>query len=269
MSQQRSRLAKYVNQRQWYRATFNVIKHDKQNQPQVLLTDIYPVYANGRKIPLRSKINLTNTKGQQIAADHVWTSLNSAFLKAPCELLMGDLLQFSAVVNTYPIKRDNVQKKRELYWQQGTKAKEQVYQDYLRQRQMLYQNAQVAKQKAYQAHVKHLLTFTEMQLAQNDIDKQTKTLQQKAYRSCQNKMKRRIRHAQKEIATLPLVDYDLTKIEHVTVIKFNTHYSLALRCHYDCSRLHDLRYTKFLAAHSMAAKQDNLAIWTHKEGVNL
>lgn len=267
MSKQRLRLAKYLNKRQLYRATFSEIKHDKTDQPQVLLTDIYPVYQNGHKIPLRTKDNLTNAKGQQIAADHVWTNLNIAFLKAPRELLCGDLIQFSAIVNTYPIKRDNVQNQRQKYWQEGKNAKEQVYQNFLQQKQLLFQKAQTAKEKAYQAHLKHLLTFTEMQAAQKTIDQQTKALERKAYRSCQGKMKRRINKAQKEIAALPLLDYGLTKVRNVQVIKFNTHYSPAFRCRYDSTRLQDVRYTKFLAAHSIAAKEDRLADWLEKDDV--
>lgn len=262
MSKQRTRLAKYLGKKQAYRATFNEIRHNEQNQPEVLLTDIYPVYADGKKIPLRSHDSLTDKHGQQIASDHLWTELNSAFLAVPFELLHGDQIQFTAIVTSYNIVRQDVLEKRNKLWEKGIAAKQNVYKHYQEQVNALYKTANLAKDKAFESYKKHLLSFKEMKKAQENADKIRKTACRKAKRSCQHKMDRRLKKAQRDIAKVEMIDYTLSKVQDVQIVKANQHFNLNVRCKYDSSRLNDLNYTKFLSAHSMFASQDKLNAWS-------
>lgn len=258
MSNQRVRLAKYENKRQFYHAVFGEIRHDKNNQPEVLLKDIYPIYPNGKKVPLRSKPELKDDKGEQIAADHAWVKLNIGFLNLPYELLNGDQIVFSAVVKTYPIVRQNVLKSRDMAWNSGQQKAEQVYEDYQHFKntvaENLYQEMKKSQEKAYAAYKKHILTFDEMQKAQKDAYRLFKNTKHKAYNSMQAKQKRRIKHAQKDIAQINLVDYELTDLQNIKIVDHITKFDI-FRKQYDKTRLNDLSYTKFLAAHSMAASK--------------
>lgn len=262
MSKQRTRLAKYLGKRQAYRATFNEIRHDEQNQPEVLLTDVYPVYADGKKVPLRSRDSLTNKLGQQIACDHLWTALNSAFLAVPFELLNGDQIQFSAVVTSYNIVRQDVIDKRNKLWQKGLAAKNKIYENYQKQVNALYKTANLAKEKAFDNYKKHLLTFKEMKQVQKEADKNRKTACRKAKQSCRHKMDRRVKKAQREIAKVEMIDYTLSDVQDVQIVKANRHFNLDVRCKYDSNRLNDLNYTRYLSAHSMYASQDRLDTWS-------
>lgn len=261
MSKQRLRLAKYLNKRQIYRATFSEIRHDDHDQPQVLLKNVYPVYANGRKIPLRSRYVLTDEKGQQIAASHLWTNLNVNFLKVTHELLYGDQIQFSAVVTTYPIVRENVVKTRKQLWQQNKQDQKRMYKQYQLQLSEMYDTANEAKSKAYHAYRKHLLTFDEMKDAQNIATKELQRNRTRALNSFKRKAKNHTKRTQKQISNVSLVDYTLSEVQDVTLTKANKHFKPNMRCKYDETRLNDVRYTKFLAAHSMYARQGRLREW--------
>ena len=171
MAIQRTRLAKYLNQKQRFRATFSEIRHDKENKPEILLLDLYPIYQDGRKIPLRSKPIIVNSRGEQIASDHVWTGLTASFLKMPKEVLYGDVIDFTACVTAYAINRDDVLQKRDLMWQEGKKASEEIFNEYRNYKHSVleaeYQAMQKASQKAYEAYKQHLLTFQEMKRRKN------------------------------------------------------------------------------------------------------
>lgn len=265
MSKQRLRLAKYLGKRQFYRATFSEIRHDDHDQPQVLLMDVYPVYANGRKIPLRSRYTLTDKHGQQIAATHLWTRLNTNFLQVPIELLYGDIIQFSAIVETYPIVRDNVVQSRKQLWQQHNIMQQKIYQNYQDQAAALGKVCLLAKKKAYKSYKEHLLTFTEMKTAQEKAGLEFDKAKKKAYQVCQRKANRYTKKVQRQIANIKMLDYTLTDVDDVVIVKTNRHFNTDLRCQYNKTRLNDIRYTKFLAAHSMFARQGRLSEWSKGE----
>lgn len=265
MSEQRLRLAKYLNKRQLYHATFSEIRHDNNEQPQVLLTDIYPVYPNGHKVPLRSKYTLTDDNGHQIAASHLWTKLNAGFLESSCELLYGDQIEFSATVETYPIVRENVVQTRKQLWKQNNLDRQKIYKQYQEQTSALYKIAANAKQKAYKSYCKHLLSFDEMKQAQNKAAKDFQRDRTKAFKACQRKMNNHTKRVQKQIQNIPMLDYTLTDVQDVKIIKLNRHFKSSVRYQYDIDRLSDTRYTKFLAAHSMFARQDKLSEWSSKD----
>lgn len=268
MSNQRKRLAKYKNKIQRYRGIFGEIRHDKQNRPEVLIKDIYPIYKNGKKVPLRSKDGPTDSKGQQIATDHAWIPMTQSLLEVGRELFNGDIIEFDAVVKSYKIVRDDILKQRENLWQSGLTQLNVVYRKYQRQKQreltkarLVYNNS---SQRAYWAYKKHLLTFNEMKTEQKRLKQVYHNLHEKLYTSMKAKQKRRIDTAQHKIAQTDLIDYSLEYLSQVTAVKRNKRFD-PYRTMYDSNRLHDLKYTKFLAAHSMAASSGTLNTWQSEE----
>lgn len=261
MSVQRTRLAKYLNQAQRFRGTFSEIRHDKQNKPQILLLNVYPIYSDGRKVPLRSQPELTDKYGHQIACDHVWVSLSQDFLKLPKEALYGDILNFTAKVIAYPIVRDNVLAERNQYWEKGQDAYEEVYHEYQRQRDTIlearYLATQEAIEKAYTAYKEHLLTFQEMKKAQNSLKRDFHKASQKLYQSMKAKQKRRIKTAQRKIQEIKTIDYGLTQITQVSFYKPKQSNNI-YREDYNPERYNDLKYTKYLAYHSMSVKEESV-----------
>lgn len=264
MSNQRKRLAKYENKTQRYRGIFGEIRHDKQNRPEILIKDIYPIYENGKKVPLRSKDGPTNSKGQQIATDHAWIPMTKSLLEVGRELFNGDIIEFNAVVKPYKIARDDILKQREDLWQNGLAQANLVYQKYQRQKQRELTKARLVynnlSQRAYWAYKKHLLTFNEMKAEQKRLKQVYHNLRKKLYTSMRVKQKRRINTAQHKIAQADLIDYSLEYLSRVTAVKRNKRFD-PYRTMYDPNRLHDLKYTKFLAAHSMAASNGTLNTW--------
>lgn len=250
MSNQRKRLAKYKNKIQRYRGIFGEIRHDKQNRPEVLIKDIYPIYKNGKKVPLRSKDGPTDSKGQQIATDHAWIPMTQSLLEVGRELFNGDIIEFNAVVKSYKIVRDDILKQREDLWQSGLTQSNVVYQKYQRQKQreltkarLVYNNS---SQRAYWAYKKHLLTFNEMKTEQKRLKQVYHNLHEKLYTSMKAKQKRRIDTAQHKIAQTDLIDYSLEYLSQVTAVKRNKRFD-PYRTMYDSNRLHDLKYTKFFS----------------------
>lgn len=258
---QRIRLAKYLNKRQRFRATFSEIRHDKENYPEILLLDIFPVYKNGHKVPLRTKPVLIGKNGEQIVADHVWTKLTPSFLQLPTEVLYGDIIDFDALVTSYPINRNDVLNKRDDIWAEGKKESDQVYQEYQQYKSSIleahYLAMQDAIQKAYDAYKNHLLTFQEMKREQKLLKRDYHKLATKAFNSMKAKQNRRIAKAQRKIDDLDLVDYGLSDITNINWYRKNKQVNQE-RIYYDCNRLNDLAYTKFLAAHSMTIKDQLL-----------
>lgn len=264
MANQRIRLAKYVGKTQRYRATFGEIRHDKNNHAEILLLDVYPVTSSGKKVPLRDKYKITGKGGKQVAADHVWVKLTQSFLKVPREVLRGDTIEFNAIAEPYKIKRDNVIKQRDKLWESGKRAADEVYQEYSnktkKQLEILWHQVDDAMSKAYWAYKHKLLTYNEMHKEQTRLKREFQQKRKQAYRSMQDKQKRRIKRAQKQIAETDLVDYELQRMSHVQVVKYLSKYN-KYRVQYDPNRAHELRYTKFLAAHSMAASNHTLKNW--------
>lgn len=264
MSLQRTRLAKYENKKQYYHATFGEIRHDKDNIAHVLLKDIYPVYENGKKIPLRSKPPLLNKKGQQIAADHVWVELVPSFFDVNQELLYGDEITFSAVVQSYNISRSDVKDNRHAIWKNGQDESQKVYDEYRKfcktELERKFIEMQNKSNNVFYAYKKHLLTYPEMQKEQSRLMKEFKKEKNKAYRSMQAKQKRRLDNASKKINDVKLIDYSFSNIQNVKCLKRITKFN-KYRTYYDKTRINDLSYTKFLSAHSMAARKDDLENW--------
>lgn len=260
---QRIGLKKYLDTDQYFKATFGEIRHDKKNQPEVLLLNVYPVYETGKKVPLRGQNVLKTNKGLAIVADHLWTPLTPEFLKQK-ELLYQDEIMFKAHVIAYPISRKNVREKRDDIWINGKKESQKVYRDYEHLKnndlEMLWHLTQDATQKVFEAHKNHLITFTEMKQEQKQLMRNYKKKRRQAFASMKQKQKRRIKKAKQQIIQEELVDYTLDDVHNLNVIKYNKKLN-KYRVKYDPNRINDLSYTKFLAAHSQYAAQNKLKEW--------
>lgn len=259
MANSRQRLAKYLNKTQYYKAVFGYLGHNKNNKPTAILFDVFPVTAQGCKIALRSKPKLVNKHGQQIACQHLWTSFTSAFCQNK-ELLYGDIIMFKAIAVSYPITRQDTINKREAIWQNGIKKADQVYQNYqnqLPELDTLYHSMRQAQEKAYQSYKANLLTFDEMRAEQKRLLRVFKQTKRKLYRSMQAKQKRRLLRAQDKISQTDLIDYTLDHISNLQVIKQQAKYN-SVRIDYNLARLDDLKYTKYLSARSIFAKENKL-----------
>ena len=266
MSYQRTRLAKYLNTRQYFKATFSQIRHDKDKHPEILFTNIYPVYADGKKVPIRDKKEdgPVDKKGRPIAADHAWVKLGVNFLRLPTEAMPGDVIMFKARVDEYPINRENVLDARQDLWLKGKQEAQRVYLKYKNQTKKemdaLWQVTQDKSQAVYEKYKQHLLTYDEMRAEQKALLSDFKKARRQAYYSMQNKQKRRINKAQKKIKETKLVDYELTNLREIKFVKLNHKFD-KYRVSYNPDRIREYKYTKFLAAHSMAAANHTIKNW--------
>lgn len=130
-SKQRFRLGKYYGKpAQRYHATFGYIAHKTSNgvkRPMILLTDLYLVDENGKKIRLANSNDFIDKKGRHIVADHAWVKFTKPWYSLPCELVKGDEVEFSAKVEQYKIVRADVLKERDQIWDKAKKKADAIY----------------------------------------------------------------------------------------------------------------------------------------------
>lgn len=132
---QRFRLAEYFGKSaQYYHATFDHITHkiNRQSQkiPVILLTDVYLVDSQDKKIRLTNKDDFLDSKGRHIIADHLWVKLTKPWLELPQELLQGDEVYFRANVEQYNIVRTDTIAKRNQIWDAMVKKNKQIEQSW-------------------------------------------------------------------------------------------------------------------------------------------
>lgn len=131
MSKQRFRLAEYFGKpAQFYHATFDHITHkiNRQHQkiPVILLTNVYLVDSQDKKIRLANKNDFIDAKGKHIIADHLWVKLTKPWLELPQELLQGDEIYFQANVEQYKITRADTIMKRNQIWDAMIKKNKRI-----------------------------------------------------------------------------------------------------------------------------------------------
>ena len=66
--------------------------------PVALLTDVYLVDENDKKVRLSKKNDFVDRKGRHIIADHIWVKFTKPWFEVPNELIKGDEIFFSAEV---------------------------------------------------------------------------------------------------------------------------------------------------------------------------
>ena len=229
-SKQRFRLGEYYGKpAQRYHATFNYIVHKTSNGrkvPMILLTDLYLVDQNGKKIRLANDNDFIDKKGRHIVADHTWVKFTKPWYNLPCELVKGDEIEFDAKVEQYKIVRMDFLKQRDQIWQDAKKKADVIY-----KRWSKYTDTH--RRKNFQ------LSLDKMKAKQKDI----------------------LDQAKKDQAKLQLVDYGLNYIKHIKLVKKVTPKKGFERDTYNYQQYRNLgyNYTKYLAAHSMnyAGRQKN------------
>lgn len=223
-TKQRFRLAEmYDEGSRYYHATFDHITHKTNSQkkklPVILLTDIYLVDENDRKIKMAKANDFRDKKGRHIIADHLWVKMTKPWFELPYELLSGDQLYFQANVEKYHIFRDDLQKKRDQIYRDAKAKNEQIYKRWSKY-------TETHKRKNFQLSLKKL----------------------------QEKERKNIQEATKKQKAIELVDYSLNKIKNIKVTnQFNPNFDYAREVYdYNQYKRQGYKYSAWLAARSMS-----------------
>ena len=227
MNRQRFRLADYYqNGSQYYHATFDRLTHKTNAQhkkiPVALLTDVYLVDENDKKVRLSNKKDFIDKKGRHILADHIWVKFTKPWFEVSTELIKGDEVFFSAEVEQYKINRQDILKERDKIWKDAKKKSEQIY-----QRWSKYTDTH--KRKNFQ------LSLKKMKQKQHDL----------------------LEQAKKDQTELELVDYGLNKIKNISVskmVKPRQHFQRD-EYHYSQYKKQGYKYSAWLAARSIKYAQ--------------
>ena len=221
-SKQRFRLGEYYGKPAMrYHATFNYIAHKTsygKKVPMILLTDLYLVDQNGKKIRLANSNDFIDKKGRHIVADHAWVKFTKPWYDLPCELIKGDEVEFDAKVEQYKIVRKSVLDQRDHIWNEAKKKADAIYKRW---------------------------------------SKYTDTHRRKNFQLSLDKMKAKqkaiLDKAKKDQEKLQLVDYGLNYIKNIKLVKKTTPKDKFERDKYNYKqyRLYHYSYTSWLAARSM------------------
>lgn len=206
---------------QHYHATFDHLTHKRDAHgnkvPVALLTDLYLVDSNDNRLENVRQDTYISADGQSIIADHVWVEFNKTWFNTPHELLQGDQVFFKADVEQYKISRADVVSKRQAIWKDAQAMNDQVY-------------------SAWQGS-KHNLHGTQYQSAYE---------QMRAHIQSNNEM------ARIKQQSIPLVDYSLTNVQNLKVIKYLNKSVLRTKYSYYQYSKQGYKYSAWLAARSMA-----------------
>lgn len=230
ITKQRFRLKEYQNlPPQYYHATFKYIAHkvnsNKGKIPMILLTDIYLVDKNDRKIRLAKQNDFIDRQGRHIIADHLWVKMTKPWFNLPYSLIYGDEVLFKASIEEYRINRDDLLIKRDKIWQQALKENDKIYQRW---------------------------------------SKYTDTHRRKNFQLSLNKMKAKqaanLKQVQNKQALIKLVDYSLNKISNIKIVKYNSAIKLEKRSSYNYEQYkkQGYKYSAWLAAVSIHFAEENL-----------
>lgn len=216
MSNQRIFLGDYFLQSPlYYHAVFDHISHHKRI-PTVLLKDLYIVDEKDHPVALRRKDLLHDKHHHTLVADHVWIDLDDNWFKLPNEVLYGDEVTFKATVEQYPITRDNVIRQRNEIWENVKIENNNLKQIWKENKSQYHGQIRNAKYQQLQAEIRQ-----NIQLA---------------------------RKKQKEIA---LVDYGLSSMREIKIVKLQPiiEYKDIHRIKYSRNKLkkYNFRYTQWLS----------------------
>lgn len=271
MAKQRKRLKKNIGVKKYYHATFNKITHKKVRQangkqvsrPVVLLTDVYEIHKDGRKVRLgTSKIDISS-KGKQVATDHAWIDLRVALLRTTPyadgdgfnELLYGDEIEFSATVKEYPIVRDDVISDRNKLWDEAKAKSDKLFNDWsskMDKYQNAFDQAKIDKETLYVQYKRRNMSYDDYTAQKQRINEDVQKLYPGKFDKIKEKQNKIMDKVKSDIANEKTVDYELTKLENIKCVNQRVSHYGWTRIDYDASRIKEIPYTKFLAARSMA-----------------
>ncbi|WP_099974021.1 hypothetical protein [Lactobacillus terrae] len=250
MSDSRRKLSKFVGQKILCSGIFNKLthKHNKNTgntSPVILLTDIH--------------ILNDDFSNRDLVANHVWINVTKGmFQYIDKELFNGDLIVFSAKVSTYNIVRDDVLQKRDNLYQEMKQKNDIAFKQY-REKYLdwedEWQTIKDTNDYVYQEYTKGNYSFDEMQKIQKQNIKAYQN-RRPNIDSTSKKQQKQFEKSQREQQDLKLVDYQLQEIKipkkYVNKFKLKRVYYGWERQKYDNKRINETKYTKYLAARSMA-----------------
>lgn len=245
MSDQRSALEKYMNQRVWFSATFERFSHKKipagGYSPVLLLLDVQVADQKGRIM-------------DPDVADHVWVAASKEVFKLGKELFAGDQIVFSALVKTYSIKRRDVADKRINVEQQAQQKNHELFQDYRENYldwkddwQIVAQKNQELKQKFQQGKIDRKMM---QQLERENID-HYKNSQPNGV-AVKDKEQANLQWANSRRNSLKYIDYQLEDLRHVRFLKQRRLHRGWVRKQVTEKDQANRRFTKYLSARSFA-----------------
>lgn len=247
MSDQRSQLGEFLGQRLWFKATVERFSHKKIPaggfSPVLFLLDV----------------QLSDKKGKSISAkvaDHVWVFANKEVFKVGKELFEGDEISFSAVVDTYSIKRQDIVDKRNNVQQAVNLNNKQIFQDYRENYvdwkddwQKVAQRNQAIKQQFQEGQIDRK---TMQQLEQANID-QYKNRQPNGV-AVKKEEEANKQQAKIDQQALKYIDYQLVDLRQVKFIKQRRLRKGWIRKQIMEKDQSNRKFTKYLAARSFAYK---------------
>ena len=247
MADSRKQLKSFLGKRINCSGTFNKITHKRiknagVSKPVILVRDIYIVD--------------DHFKNQEYLSDHVWIDITPTFFtNIEKEIFDGDIILFSAIVGEYKITRDDIIEGRDTLKTIAQQENDIAYKKY-RERYLDWKDEwnSVKENNSFIEKQFDLgnISQTEMEQIKHDNIQQYNN-QKPTYNSGHEKLK----NIDSEIdRNLKLVDYEFSEIvvtkKHAAKFKLKRLKSGWSRLTYDHSKTKDIKYTKFLAARSIA-----------------
>lgn len=267
----RIRLKKNLGQRKLYHATFELLghKHTKHKAYQTvqdysyLLTDVYEIDQHGRKIRLpTNRINLAS-KGKQLSTDHTWVDFRAGLFMVRSagkkfvgnELLAGDEIEFSAVVEEYPIVRDDILKTRNTIWRKAHNTTEKMFLKWKSASDQYYDkidNVNRQLDDLYDQYHCGQIDYDNFKQQKQELFADAQKIYPGSLDQLQSKQKKIFEQAKKDISDIKLVDYKLVDLRNIRcVTQKPAHYGWT-RLTYDRKRIRDIAYVRYLAARSLS-----------------
>lgn len=234
MSDQRKALARYKDKTARFKGRYQEYRRSGDHL-ELLLTWVYPVNKDGHKVPLR-KDYVVAPNGERCAADHVWIDAFESPSMAR-QFAKGEEVEFTAVVKTYPIVRQDVLAKRDAVYDNYKTEEALMFKTYCQAQDELYDNYREESDRLYASRLTGTISFDEMKAGQEAAKKYFNDAKNRLKRSFAGKRQRRFDKAKKRQNDLELVDYELINCQY-----------LGMAEPYDVDRLNDLSYVKYVIA---------------------
>lgn len=234
MSDQRKALARYKDKTARFKGRYQEYRRSGDHL-ELLLTWVYPVNKDGHKVPLR-KDYVVAPNGERCAADHVWIDAFESPSMAR-QFAKGEEVEFTALVKTYPIVRQDVLAKRDAVYDNYKTEEALMFKTYCQAQDELYDNYREESDRLYASRLAGTISFDEMKAGQEAAKKYFNDAKNRLKRSFAGKRQRRFDKAKKRQNDLELVDYELINCQY-----------LGTAVPYDVGRLNDLAYVKYVIA---------------------
>lgn len=234
MSDQRKALARFKGKRARFKGRYQEYRRDGDHL-ELLLTWVYPIDNRGHKIPLR-KDYVVAPNGARCAADHVWIDAFESPSMAR-QFTKGEEVEFTAVVNTYPIVRQDVLDKRDTVYDNYKAEEALMFKVYCQAQDELYDNYREESDRLYASRLAGTISFDEMKAGQEAAKKYFNDAKNRLKRSFKGKRQRRFDKAKRRQNDLELIDYELINCQYFGMTES-----------YDVDRLNDLSYVKYVIA---------------------